>query len=512
VSEATPGATETPPDVDAALAVATVRDAAARAQVRSAIRELGREGEGYTQERLERLMRLEDHFQALLLYGQLEFLREPGMPSDPEREFALDVQRIHLEAANGFQRFLRNRASWARSREALETMYRLTGLAVNAIHGAAKWGYFLGETGRNAAWKQLHALFALAEADGYARAPFLLHPSSPHFAPTVESLYIRALLLDALNTGSLSRPQVEIADGWLAAWCAGYAIEKEGRPESHTFLVDLASSEGLVLAARERTAANPRYLRADAMRSDIEALQASLRKGRLEAPVGAGAVFPIEEHAALVAAVEKLERSIALGGESRTRERVAFEDREVDVCSGMERVLRKVREAAERGTPEEGALQFPAVPDPEVERWRVRDVSTSGYGLLVDRTASEAALLNGIVGLRNHETGGWIVGTIVRKLPGAVRGEVLLGVEVVGYRPIAVELEPEGPSNVPALFLPGDAADGRADSLLLPPGDFRLGSRFALRVGGARYHVRLNRIAAKGADWINARYEIESKA
>jgi hypothetical protein len=27
-----------------------------------------------------------------------------------------------------------------------------------------------------------------------------------------------------------------------------------------------------------------------------------------------------------------------------------------------------------------------------------------------------------------------------------------------------------------------------------------------------RYHVRLNRIAAKGADWINARYEIESKA
>jgi hypothetical protein len=505
-------ATENPPDIDGAFAVATVREPAARGQVRAAIRELGREGAGYTAQRLERLIRLEDRFQALLLYGQLEFLRQPGTPSDPEREFALDIQRIHLDAANGFQRFLRNRASWARTREALETMYRVTGLAVNAIHGAVKWGYFLGETGRNAPWKQLHALFALAEADGYARAPFVLHHSSPHFAPTVESLYIRALLLDALNSGSLSRPQIEIADGWLAAWSAGYAVEKDGRPETHTFMVDLASSEGLAIASREREAASPRYLRADAMRSHIEALQASLRQGRLEAPIGAGAVFPVEEHAALVAAVEKLERSIALGGESRTRKRVAFEDREVDVCCGMERVLRKIREAQEEGAPEEGALRLPAIPDPEVERWRVRDVSTSGYGLLVDRTASEAALLNGIVGLRNHETGGWIVGTIVRKLPGAVRGEVLLGIEVVGYRPIAVDLEPEGPSNVPALFLPGDATDGRGDSLLLPPGDFRLGSRFALRVGGVRYHVRLNRIAAKGADWINARYEIESKA
>src|SRR6185503_15888235 len=72
VSEATPAAPETAPDLDAAFAVTTVRDGAARAQLRAAIRELGREGGGYTAERLARLIRLEDHFQALLLYGQLE--------------------------------------------------------------------------------------------------------------------------------------------------------------------------------------------------------------------------------------------------------------------------------------------------------------------------------------------------------------------------------------------------------------------------------------------------------
>jgi hypothetical protein len=46
----------------------------------------------------------------------------------------------------------------------------------------------------------------------------------------------------------------------------------------------------------------------------------------------------------------------------------------------------------------------------------------------------------------------------------------------------------------------------------MPLGDFRSGSRFLIRVRGARYRVRLNRIIRKGADWISARYEIESKA
>jgi hypothetical protein len=156
-------------------------------------------------------------------------------------------------------------------------------------------------------------------------------------------------------------------------------------------------------------------------------------------------------------------------------------------------------------------LEAPAV-DPEVERWRVQDLSARGYGLLVDRASAEAVLLHGIVALRNHESGGWILGSVVRKQPNRGRSEVLVGVEVLGYRPIAVELAADGASGIPAVFLPGEDADGMLDSLLLPLGEFRAGSRFAIRAGGERYGVRLNRITGKGADWISARFEIESKA
>jgi hypothetical protein len=527
-------------DVERALALDTVRDAGARATFLAAVRELGRDGQAFTLERLDRLIALEDHFQSLLLYGQLDFLRHPFGASDAERDFALNVQRFWVEAANGFQRFLRNRSVWARTPEGAERMFQATGLAVSSIHCLVKWAGFLNEPGRGTPWKQLHALFALAEADGYARSAFTLRASEPAFQASVESLYVRTLLFEMLNTGNLSKVQMEIADGWLAGWSREYTLEARHQPERDRLAVDLASEAGMHLLGRRDPGANPRFLRAEAIESQIETMKAELRQGRLHAACGAGAVFPIEEHAALLAVMEKLQRSIS-GGGSRLDERTPFEDREVDVTAGIERVMRKVREAP--GEPEappsppaavatmemievspQGLSVLATDPqlanvvvgshaaDPDVQRWRVQDLSARGYGLLADRAASDAVLLHSLVALRNHETGGWIVGNIVRKQPNRARGEVLVGIEVLGYRPIPVELIPEGTARVPAIFLPGADESGRADALLLPIGDFRAGNRYALRVGGRRYGVRLNRITGKGVDWISARFEIESKA
>ncbi|HUI99507.1 MAG TPA: hypothetical protein VLY46_04685 [Usitatibacter sp.] len=528
-------------DLDRVLGISTVRDPSARAMLLSAVRDLGRDGATFTVRRLDQLVAIEDHFQSLLMYGQLDFLRQPFGAADGDRDFALNVQRIWLEAANGFQRFLRNRSAWAREREGEERVLHATGLAMNAIHGFVKWGSLLNEPGRGAPWRQLHALYSLAEADGYARDPFVLHASEPDFRTSVEALYLRALLFDMLNTGSLTKAQMEIADGWLAAWCRDYSLDAQAVAGRHFLTVDLAAEAGMEPLARGGPGANPRYLRADPIGAQIDATKAELRHGRVHCETGAGAVFPIEEHAALLASVEKLHRAIIGGGESRLEPRTVFEDREVDVTTGIERVMRKLREppGAPGASPAPAAAiasmeiievspaglsvlaRDPHIPgavleaptaDPEVQRWRVQDMSGRGYGLLVDRGAADGVLLHGIVALRNHETGGWIVGSVVRKQPSRGRGEVLVGIEVLGYRPIPVELAPESLPEVPAAFLPGDDRGGGSDALLLPLAAFRAGSRFALRAQGERYELQLNRITGKGADWISARFEIESKA
>ena len=525
-------------EIERVLAAKTIRDAGARGLFLSIIRELGRDGGEFTLERLQDLMRVEEHFQALLLYDQIEFLRQPASISEADRDFALNVQRICLEAANGFQRFLRNRNAWASTREAFDAMFRVTGLALNAIHCFVKWGYFLDESGRAVPWKQLHALYALAEGDGYSQVPFVLHPSRASFKPSVQALYLRTLILDVLNTGNLSKIQIEVADGWFSSWCNDYSLDAEFSTRHHLFYVDLMSDSGMHLMRKESHGDSMRYIRADGLKAQIEEVQVGLRQGRLYAGHGAGALFPVEEHVALLAIIEKLYQSILAGSENRIEERTHFEDREVDIVLGIDRVMRKVREAPSHATTPQAApalahaetielspsgMSLVAAPvseasadagpaDPDIERWRVLDLSSKGYGLLVDRAAGDLVLLNGIIALRNHETGGWILGTIVRKLANRLRGEILIGVEVLAYRPIPIEL---GSSSIgggfQALYLPGIDANGKLDSILVRASDFHSDQNLSIGVGGARYRVRLNRIIRKGADWIKARFEIESK-
>lgn len=524
-------------DVDRVLALKTVREASPRAAFLAAIRELGKDEGDFTLERLNELLRVEEHFQALLLYDQIDFLKQAKV-ADPDREFALNVQRICLESANAFQRFLRNRGSWANTRESLEVMFRVTGLALNSIHSFVKWGSFLSEGARVAPWKQIHALYALAEAAGYAQVAFALHGSRPSFKPTVQSLYLRTLLVDALNAGSLTKVQLEIADGWFSSWCNDYSLDTEYSTRHHLFYVDLASESGMHLMRKDSYGDGVRYVRADALKAQIDEVQTGLRQGRLYAGYGAGALFPVEEHVALLATIEKLYQSIMAGSENRIEERTHFEDREVDVVVGIERVMRKSREAPTPGgaPAPAGAGSFadtveispsgmtlvapsaaqaaaaPVAAETDVERWHVFDLSSKGFGLLVDRPTAELVPPNGIIALRNQESGTWIIGTVVRKLPNRARGETLVGVEVLSYRPIAVDCVPaDNSAPVEALYLPGNDPNGKLDALVVRVADFRTDQSLVIVAAGATYRIRLNRIIRKGSDWIKARFEIESK-
>jgi hypothetical protein len=136
--------------------------------------------------------------------------------------------------------------------------------------------------------------------------------------------------------------------------------------------------------------------------------------------------------------------------------------------------------------------------------------------LLADRAVSDEVTLHGLVGIRNQEKRSWMLGRVVRKLPNRTKGEVLIGVEILHFRPALVALQaladgtPSG-ELVEALFCAGDDASGKLDALVLRALDFSADHPFLLLAGGSRFQVKLNRIVAKGADWIKARFEIESK-
>lgn len=526
-----------PPKIERALAARTTLEPPERDAFVAALRECGRQDAPFIVERLHALMAVEAHFQTLILYDPIEFLRRPPPASRADREFVLGVQRIFVEAANGLQRFLRRRADWASSDdEGRELVLRTSGLALHAIHGFMKWGYFIDEPVRPAPWRQVHSIYLLAEQEGLAQIPLLLHPAQPSHKPTLQSLYLRPLVLELLNTGNLSPIQVEIVDGWLASWCADYRLDAAYDPRAHRSFVDPASSEGMQLVRPDARPDGARYLRMEALRAQTDEVRAGLRHGRLYAGQGAGSVFPVEQHIALLAAIEKLQHALLPGSAQHIDERRHFEDREVDLALGTGTVLQMVAAAPiEPGPPApahpvsaesieitpaglsrrevlpaEG--QVGAAVEEGVERWRVHDLSRHGFGLVADRQAAERVPLNGLVALRNQETGAWMVATAVRKLPNRTHGETLVGLEVLCHRPIAVELKaPEPAACIPALYLPGRDANGKLDAIILRIDDFDTARAFVLRAGEAEYRIRMNRIIRKGTDWIKARFEISSK-
>ena len=72
-------------DVERVLGLKTVREPTSRGHFLAAIREFGKDGAEFTLERLQHLMRIEEHFQALLLYDQIDFLRALTHETGPVR-------------------------------------------------------------------------------------------------------------------------------------------------------------------------------------------------------------------------------------------------------------------------------------------------------------------------------------------------------------------------------------------------------------------------------------------
>jgi hypothetical protein len=522
-------------DFERANGITSLKDASDRSALLSMVRELGKEVVAnelpvIELERLEALVKLDERFHLLLARDQLDFLRAM-LVLESDLAFAKDVQLITLEMARGLQRYVRNRGAWNTSRQTENLLIRAIGLAVHNVHTLVKWNFFLHEDSATPPWKQLYALYSLAESEGFALVPFVLRPQVANHRFTVQALFLRALMLSTLNSGNLSKSHIEIADGWYGAWCRDYRLEKTYSAEHHLFFVDLTKESGMRILSEPQRGDGVRFVRADTLKVQIEEVQTGLRHGRLYSGYGYGASFPVAEHVTVLAAIEKLYESIVAGSENRIEARKRLEDREVEVVLGVEGILGlhfaalpKATQASELALERTGSsavLDASLVP-PKIETWRMQDLSTKGYGLVIDRESAERVSLNGLIALKNQRRGSWVIGNVVRKLAKRERG-ILIGIEVLGFFPLPVRLIPQTggmtshgrPEKRRAMllgyYLPGLDRKGKQDALLLRSDDFTSAHPFALDIEGMRYVIRLNRITKKGVDWLQARFEIESK-
>ena len=195
-------------------------------------------------------------------------------------QFARDLHVMNSVAAKTFEALVERRGEWTKG-DTDPLLQRIVAFALYHHCAAIKWCFFRHEPVKPTIWPDLHALYKFADASGFgfATTPVALFADEAPYKITATSLYLRALLLEVLNTGSLTSPQIEIADGWLAEWTPEYALDETYSQRSHALYVDLDLMAGMQLVTGNTAKPSFRYVRMEGLKDQVEAVRTQLRTG-----------------------------------------------------------------------------------------------------------------------------------------------------------------------------------------------------------------------------------------
>jgi hypothetical protein len=469
-------------------------------------------------------------------------------------QFARDMHVLHNFGAATTEQIIARRSEWLSTDlsgdspvENDQLLQRVVALALHHYASSIKWSFFRHETVKPQIWPLLHAQFSFAESNGFATTLTHLFDAESHFKTSVQALYLRALLLDVLNTGSLSMPQIEIADGWLAEWTLVYQLDPTYSPAAHSLFVDLDASMGIQLVTGNTAWPSYRYLKMERLRDQAEVVRSELRVGRPYHGHTSSSEFPVREHVALLTNVERVYKSLLDKSVSHIEERQLVANMSADVRIGFDAVRSAIfGDADDTKSSNESASGVPTMKFADLElslspakktrddaanpsadntalatRWKIHDMSSKGVGLLVERGIGEAVSVGQLLAIKPFGEVHWMLGVLVRKLTQRTVGETLLGVEILCLRPLPITLrqfaqladsKPDSslqPTH--ALYLPGLEQHGRADVIVMPDRDVGLKSIFGLSAAASKYRLRINRVLRKETGWMGVRFEVLGK-
>ncbi len=511
-------------------------------------------------EMIRRIVALENKLHAVIQNDKRWFF---SLRDDPEGEmFARDMNVLHVAAAKSLTSLIERRGEWSQGDQE-PLVQQVVAFAVYHHGAAIKWCFFRHEPVKATAWPPLHRLYQLAESLHIVDTPISLFEREHTNQTTIASLYVRALLIEVLNTGSLTMPQIEIADGWLAAWTPQYGLDATFDRDRHALAVDLDSMAGLQLVTEPARHKAQRFMHLNGMHEQLEAVRAELRAGRPYTGRGLPNLFAMEEHVALLAVIERLYASILQSSATRIEERKVVENTYVQVVAGFDDVIRAIAKhnapfsqlgnfgnvgettnvssdpvattsdalpkindfydgltlSLEPIAGETNETDLPTISDSLVIRtttpWRLNDLSSKGMGLIVDRMTGERIVIGHLLAVYIDQNPRWVVGVVARKIEQRSLGETTLGVEILSHTPIAIRLQPIDVEGDPlpeptahALYFPGLEASGKGDMMILPGNGVSLKNIFAVKSGDASFDLRVNRVLRKGSDWMGMRFEV----
>ena len=423
----------------------------------------------------------------------------------------------------------------------------LPGVAARMFHyrgEQARYGLFRYERWMPGKWKGLHTAYETAHKRGLARVPFAFKPDGPGAdSCTAELEYVQILLLQRINTGNLSAPQIDLAARWLRVWSPALQLA-EAPPEGAGFWLDLGLGDGLL-------AKKPQGAQGQLLYLDVAPLLKAIGDGMVELSVRmqrVGAPVVKAEAAERLALLQRLDQLWRPKSKPTERRGVRVQaDRPVHCAAGLVEIAAALHsgEAGDgqlyrrfrQGDPVEiasGRVQ-PAFsgPDPgliefddgHATEWRIRDSSDSGCKLVSASREAGQQKLGSLLGINEEGDTRWKIG-IVRRLKKFSGGQTEIGVEMIAQNAVSIEPKPVASRDTgysvdgidvsvegrgfDALYLPptGNLGQPPRRSMVIPALEYAERRRFLLTVDDNACTIELTTPLERTKDWVWSGFEI----
>lgn len=464
----------------------------------------------YSRELLDHMHR----FEAAMYPSYRAILGTTLLWSEGERAFVQWVKDAFRQLARAASEALRHDAE--NDTLLTETGGELAALALAAYGNTIKWAEIAGAGYDPVSLVEIRRVNELVERSAFGADRFTVPRDDYAASPTLEALFIRALLLDAICRGNLDPRQVEIVDSWLWEWSGDYSFSTSD--VGAVLPVDASRARGLRAPAADT--APKRYLRIDALEGHIRTVVDGFRRGEIFPGHGLSTDFRIEEHAA---ALDFLRRFLEAARYRRARESRKGTEQKLEALVGLAEILPKAfsprssplaprKDAGEPARP--AGQQLPGIDtlfDIPRRYMRVLDESADGVGVEFDDDPMRPVGVGTIVTLHHDEASAPLLCEVMRRtiLAG---GKVRLGLRILSRDPKKLRLSRPGDGHgVNAIYVPSEDASGQVDALLVAENDFTLRESFEARFDDRVFVLRMNRVRYHGRGWHLAGFEVSEE-
>lgn len=383
---------------------------------------------------------------------------------------------------------------------------QLPTITLLALHYQGKliqWRYMRYETPTSDAWRNVHALYAIAECNGFAEQ--LLKPSDDAEASCTH-LYAHILLLNLINPIGLCPWKIELTAHWIHSWYHQLQPTPQFDPQVHTHWLDLAGCEPLHRIGDRPVEGNA--LRYWSLQSVLTALEITHTQLINPPP---SPLDGIKHEADAPGLLDDIRAILNRGGPQRHAPRQEQNKSALVVC-GFEHVLQTLSGAA--GSKRTAPL----------ESWIMQDEGADGYGLTHYSAPVSIPDQGALIGLRiEAKAHPWALAAVrwIDQQPGH---PIKLGTARLGTAPRVVALHGVGhlmsesifslvnpPADcvpTPCIFLP--AQDERRFSSALVVGDMSIAPTqiYDMLDGEYIYRVRITHEQNRSHDWLLLKFNI----